>query len=126
MVSIVTAGSRSHEGAHWGNDGCARDDAGMATLGPLCYVRTVATIQEAVQNAVNFARETLGPGRTEGLQLEEVESASVGGEDAWLITLSMPASGPGAFFMKRDIRDIGWARGAILFYVARDSDGLAG
>jgi len=38
---------------------------------------------------MNFARETLGPGRTDGLQLEEVESASVGGEDAWLITLSM-------------------------------------
>lgn len=63
---------------------------GLANVGRiLCYVRSMATIQEAVQNAMNFARETLGPGRTEGLQLEEVESASVGGEDAWLITLSM-------------------------------------
>jgi hypothetical protein len=50
---------------------------------------TMATIKEAVQNAVAFAKETLGPGRTEGLQLEEVESTTVGGQDAWLITLSM-------------------------------------
>jgi hypothetical protein len=49
----------------------------------------MATIREAVQNAVAFAEETLGPGRTEGLQLEEVESTTVGGHDAWLITLSM-------------------------------------
>ena len=49
----------------------------------------MATIKEAVQNATVFAQETLGVERTAGLQLEEVESANVGGEDAWLITLSM-------------------------------------
>ncbi len=64
----------------------------------------MATIQEAVQNAMNFARETLGPGRTDGLQLEEVESASVGGEDAWLITLSLPATGLAAFGLRRDYK----------------------
>jgi hypothetical protein len=49
----------------------------------------MATIQEAVQAAAIFARETLGPERTAGLQLEEVESGHVNGDDAWLITLSM-------------------------------------
>jgi hypothetical protein len=49
----------------------------------------MATIKEAVQNAVIFAKETLGPERTEGLQLEEVESSKVDDQDAWLITLSM-------------------------------------
>jgi hypothetical protein len=49
----------------------------------------MATIKEAVQNASAFAVDTLGPERAAGLLLEEVESANVGGEDAWLITLSM-------------------------------------
>ncbi len=52
----------------------------------------MATIKEAVQSAVAFAKDTLGPGRTEDLLLEEVESANVNGEDAWLITLSMTNS----------------------------------
>lgn len=47
------------------------------------------TIKEAVQNATSFAVETLGPERASGLQLEEVESANIDGQDAWLITLSM-------------------------------------
>jgi hypothetical protein len=34
----------------------------------------MATIKEAVQNAMTFARDNLGPERTSGLQLEEVES----------------------------------------------------
>jgi hypothetical protein len=55
----------------------------------LCYVRTVATIKEAVDHASRFAQGTLGPERTAGLRLEEVESANASGEDAWLITLSM-------------------------------------
>jgi hypothetical protein len=49
----------------------------------------MASIKEAVQNATLFAQETLGLERTAGLQLEEVESTSVNGQDAWLITLSM-------------------------------------
>jgi hypothetical protein len=51
----------------------------------------MATIKEAVHNAGIFASETLGPERTRSIQLEEVESARVGGEDVWLITLSMIA-----------------------------------
>jgi hypothetical protein len=58
----------------------------------VCYVRTMATIKEAFQNAITFAKETLGAERTAGLQLEEVESASLNGEEAWLITLSMISS----------------------------------
>ena len=56
----------------------------------------MATTKEAVQNASAFAIETLGPERTSGLQLEEVESANADGQDAWLITLSMiaPPTGP--------------------------------
>ena len=49
----------------------------------------MASIKEAVENAVAFARATLGPERTLGIRLEEVESGSMFGEDAWLITLSM-------------------------------------
>jgi hypothetical protein len=49
----------------------------------------MATIKEAVQNAKTFARENLEPERVAGLQLEEVESASVAGDDAWLVTLSV-------------------------------------
>jgi hypothetical protein len=49
----------------------------------------MATIKEAVDNALRFALEVLGPDRAADLRLEEVESSNVGGEDAWLITLSM-------------------------------------
>jgi hypothetical protein len=49
----------------------------------------MVTIKEAVGNTVRFALEILGPDRAAGLRLEEVESSTVGGEDAWLITLSM-------------------------------------
>ena len=49
----------------------------------------MVTIKEAVQNAETFAKETLGLERAAGLQLEEVESTNLGGEEAWLITLSM-------------------------------------
>jgi len=58
----------------------------------LCYVRTMVTIQQAAQAAADFARATLGPERTAGLQLEEVESAHANDEDAWLITFSMIAA----------------------------------
>ena len=50
----------------------------------LCYVRSMATIQEAVQNAMTFARATLGPGRTQDLQLEEVESGTGTGSELML------------------------------------------
>jgi hypothetical protein len=56
----------------------------------------MVTLKEAVQNARIFAQESLEPERVAGLQLEEVESANVGGDDAWLITLSIiaPPQGP--------------------------------
>ena len=53
----------------------------------------MVSIKEATKNASAFAREALGPERTEGMRLEEIESTTVDGEDAWLITLSMIISG---------------------------------
>ncbi len=52
-------------------------------------VRLMVSIKEATGNAAAFAREALGPERTEGMRLEELESTTVDGKDAWLITLSM-------------------------------------
>ena len=60
----------------------------------VCYLRAMATIKEATQNAIVFALEALGPDRTGGLQLEEVESANEDGMDVWRITLSMLALDP--------------------------------
>jgi hypothetical protein len=51
----------------------------------------MVSLKEATQNAVAFAREALGPERTAGVRLEEVESTTVEGAEAWLITLSMIA-----------------------------------
>ncbi|HUG81868.1 MAG TPA: hypothetical protein VML01_09405 [Bryobacterales bacterium] len=54
----------------------------------------MVSIREATANAIAFAQDALGSERTRGVRLEEVESTSVDGLDAWLITLSMilPAS----------------------------------
>ena len=53
-------------------------------------VLVMVSIQEATKNAMAFARDALGPERTGGIRLEEVESTTVrGGGAAWLITLSM-------------------------------------
>jgi hypothetical protein len=49
----------------------------------------MASIKEAVENALAFAREALGEERIAGARLEEVESTISPGGDAWLITLSM-------------------------------------
>ena len=49
----------------------------------------MVSIKEATNNAAAFAREALGAQRTEGIRLEGVESTTVDGKDAWLITLSM-------------------------------------
>lgn len=51
----------------------------------------MVSIKEATANAVAFARDALGAERTKGVRLEEVESTTVAGKDAWLITLSMIA-----------------------------------
>jgi hypothetical protein len=49
----------------------------------------MVSIKEATANAIAFADEALGPERTRGVRLEEVESTTVNGQAAWLITLSM-------------------------------------
>jgi len=54
----------------------------------------MATIKEATENAIAFALQTLGPERTRGLQLEEVESAGEGPNGLWRITLSMISPEP--------------------------------
>jgi hypothetical protein len=51
----------------------------------------MATIKEATENAAAFARETLGPARTQGLRLEEIVAETENGHDVWHITLSMVA-----------------------------------
>jgi hypothetical protein len=57
-------------------------------------VQVMVSIKEATAKAIAFAEDALGPERTVGVRLEEVESTKVRGQDAWLITLSMllPAS----------------------------------
>jgi hypothetical protein len=57
----------------------------------------MVTIKEATQSAISFARESLGPERTENLLLEEIESSIEDGVDVWRITLSMPDSHRGGF-----------------------------
>lgn len=52
-----------------------------------CYVGTMG-IKEAVASAVAFAEQSLGPDRTAGIRLEEIETSVVGGEGVWLIKLS--------------------------------------
>jgi len=49
----------------------------------------MVSIKEAAASAIAFAEEALGPERTVGVRLEEVESTKVRGQDAWVITLSM-------------------------------------
>jgi hypothetical protein len=49
----------------------------------------MVSIKEATENAIAFASAALGPERTTGIRLEEVESTRVASQDAWLITLSM-------------------------------------
>ena len=60
----------------------------------------MVSIKEATSNAAAFAREALGPERTEDIRLEEVESTTVNDDnDTWLITLSMiiPGGPAGSF-----------------------------
>lgn len=49
----------------------------------------MVAIRDAVANAAAFAETVLGSERVAGVRVEEVESAIVGDEEAWLITLSM-------------------------------------
>ncbi|MGH9612955.1 MAG: hypothetical protein ACRD4P_07745 [Bryobacteraceae bacterium] len=54
----------------------------------------MVSIAKATENAIAFAQEALGPDRTAGVRLEEVESTTVAGKDAWVITLSMISQDP--------------------------------
>ena len=49
----------------------------------------MVTIKEATRNAMAFAQEALGSERTQGMRLEEIESATEGPQQVWYITLSM-------------------------------------
>jgi hypothetical protein len=55
---------------------------------------TMATIQEATRNATIFAQQALGQERTQGMRLEEIESATEDGQPVWHITLSMLSHEP--------------------------------
>jgi hypothetical protein len=59
----------------------------------------MVSIKEAVESAVAFAQATLGEERTKGMRLEEVDTTTTAGQEAWLITLSMavPAADLGPF-----------------------------
>ena len=54
----------------------------------------MTTVQEAARNAIAFAQASLGPERTHGVRLEEIESATEGGKEVWRITLSISDSNP--------------------------------
>jgi hypothetical protein len=68
--------------------------AAVYLLPAYAIVRVMVTIQEATANAIAFALTSLGPERTRGLLLEEIESATEGGTEVWRITLSMPDRNP--------------------------------
>ena len=53
-------------------------------------------IKEAVAKAIEYANEVLGGTRITGVLVEEVRSDVVKGNDAWLITVSIPKA-PSAF-----------------------------
>jgi hypothetical protein len=55
---------------------------------------TMATVQEATRNATTFALQALGHERTQGIRLEEIESATENGQSVWQITLSMLSHEP--------------------------------
>jgi hypothetical protein len=49
----------------------------------------MVAVKDAVSSAIGFAASVLGPSRTADIQLEEVDTGQVNGDDVWLITLSM-------------------------------------
>jgi len=49
----------------------------------------MATLKDAVKNAIAYAQDALGEARTREIRLDEVEFDNVKGADSWLITLSM-------------------------------------
>lgn len=53
-----------------------------------CYCCIMVDVKAAVAAAMEFARSSLGPERTSGLRLEEIESSRVDANEVWLITLS--------------------------------------
>jgi len=51
-------------------------------------------IEMAVDNAVQFAKKVLEPGRSGEMLLEEVDTSVVDDREVWLITLSVPRPKP--------------------------------
>jgi hypothetical protein len=47
------------------------------------------TIKEATRNAIQFALDSLGEKRAEGIRLEEISSEDIDSAEYWMITLSM-------------------------------------
>ena len=54
-------------------------------------MRLMIGIKEAIAKAREYLQDILGPQRTAEVLLEEVRSQQIDGEEAWLITLSIPA-----------------------------------
>ncbi|WP_180539888.1 hypothetical protein [Nevskia soli] len=49
----------------------------------------MVTIKEATRNAIQFALDSLGEKRAQGIRLEEISSEVMDGAEYWMITLSM-------------------------------------
>jgi hypothetical protein len=83
----------------------------------------MADIKSAVDSAIEFAKSALGPDRTVGIRLEEIESSNVEGRDVWLITLSSSFKGLGLIAEIRASAALGAdsAREYKVFTVAKDS-----
>ena len=81
----------------------------------------MVSIKEAAENAMAFAQAALGPERTTGMRLEEVESTTLAGKDAWLITLSMISAEPGS--VPEVLAALGKERREYKSFIVAKSDG---
>lgn len=75
-------------------------------------------IKTAVAAAIEYAKDSLGPERTQNIRLEEIESSRVDGDDVWLITLSMVLKDEGPLSALRSLNP---AREYKVFAVAKNS-----
>jgi hypothetical protein len=82
-------------------------------------------IKTAVATAIEYAKDSLGPERTQHIRLEETESSRVNGDDVWLITLSMALKDEGPLSALRssmvDVLGANPAREYKVFTVAKSS-----
>ncbi len=76
----------------------------MGTLDAYATIQAMVSVKEATEKALVFARDLLGSERVTSARLEEVESANDGGEDVWLITLSLPGSDIPIPLFRRDYK----------------------